>query len=92
MNKADLIRAAAAKDEELTQGKVEKSLNAILDVISDSLIKHDPVMLIGFGTFEVRHRSARTGRNPQTGETMEVAASYNAVFKPGSRLKERLNK
>ena len=91
MNKADLIRAAAAKDDSLTQGDVAKSLDAILASIEDSLCNGDPVMLIGFGTFEVRHRSARTGRNPQTGESIQIAASSNAAFKAGSKLKQRLN-
>ena len=91
MNKADLIRAAAAKDGSLTQGTVGKSLEALLETIAESLCQGDPVMLIGFGTFEIRHRSARTARNPQTGEPIEVAASSNAAFKAGSKLKGRIN-
>lgn len=91
MNKADLIRAAAAKDDSLTQGEVAKSLDAILESIAESLCNGDPVMLIGFGTFEVRHRAARTARNPQTGEPIQVAASSNAAFKAGSKLKQRIN-
>ena len=91
MNKADLIREAAAKDDALTQGTVATALDAILETIAESLTNGDPVMLIGFGTFEVRHRAARTARNPQTGEPIQVAASSNAAFKPGSKLKARVN-
>ncbi|MYD43767.1 MAG: HU family DNA-binding protein [Gammaproteobacteria bacterium] len=91
MNKADLIRAAAAKDDSLNQTTVGKSLEAILETVAETLANGDPVQLIGFGTFEVRHRAARTARNPATGETVQVAASSNAAFKAGSKLKARVN-
>lgn len=91
VNKSDLIREAAANDESLTQSDVQKSLEAILECIAASLEKGDPVQLIGFGTFEVRHRGPRTARNPRTGEQIQVAASSNAAFKAGAKLKARVN-
>ena len=66
-------------------------LDAVIEGISDALAKGDSVALAGFGTFDVRHRAARTGRNPQSGETMEIAASTSAGFKPASALKKKLN-
>lgn len=90
MNKAELTRAIALKSG-LTQDVAGKALNATLDAITESLERSEPVMLIGFGTFEVRQRAARTGRNPSTGEQIQIAASKNAAFKAGSGLKARLN-
>lgn len=90
MNKAELTRAIALKSG-LTQDVASKALNATLDAITESLERSEPVMLIGFGTFEVRQRAARTGRNPSTGEQIQIAASKNAAFKAGSGLKARLN-
>lgn len=90
MNKSDLIRAAAAKDSSLTQSGVAKSLEAILEAISDSLAQGDAVQLIGFGTFDLRHHAARKGRNPQTGEEIQIAASTTPGFKAGRKLKDRV--
>ena len=86
MNRVELIRDAANRSGQ-SQANVGAALNALLDSISDELVKGGSVQLIGFGTFEVRHRNARTGRNPQTGETIEVAASTVPAFKAGAKLK-----
>lgn len=67
------------------------ALNAILNVIKDALAKNDKVQLIGFGTFEIHQRTARTGRNPQTGEEIKIAAHKVPVFKAGKALKEAVN-
>ena len=90
MNKAELVRAIALKSG-LTQDVATKALNATIDAVSESLEKAEPVMLIGFGTFDVRQRSARTGRNPSTGAEIQIPASKNAGFKAGASLKARLN-
>ena len=66
----------------------EKALKAFTDVVSDELKKDGKVQLVGFGTFEVRHRAARKGRNPQTGDEIEIPASEVPAFKPGKALKE----
>ena len=91
MNKGDLINAIA-KDTGLTKKDSEKALNSVIDNISKALAKKDKVQLIGFGTFETRKRAARTGRNPQTGETIKIKASKSVGFKAGSALKEVVNK
>ncbi|SFQ89607.1 HU family DNA-binding protein, partial [Priestia endophytica] len=65
-----------------------KAVDALFKTISDTLSKEEKIQLIGFGTFEVRERAARTGRNPQTGEEMQIAASKVPAFKPGKELKE----
>lgn len=90
MNKSDLIRAAADKDSSLSQAAVAKSLDALTEVIADSLAQGDPVQVTGFGTFDVRHHAARKGRNPQTGETIQIAASTTPGFKAGKNLKDRV--
>ena len=91
MNKTELI-AAVAEEAEMTKKDAEKAVKAVIDVISDALVQGDKVQLIGFGTFEVRTRAARKGRNPQTGETIEIPASKNPVFKAGKALKDLVNK
>ena len=80
MNKADLIDAIA-KDTGLTKKDSEKALNSVIENISNALAKKDKVQLIGFGTFETRKRAARTGRNPQTGKELKIAASTVPAFK-----------
>ena len=87
MNKADLIAAIAAKT-----GETKKSADAFVDVITESLVKGDKVQLVGFGSFEVRKRAARKGRNPQTKEEIKIPASKAPVFKAGKALKETVNK
>lgn len=90
MNKRELVDAVAEKTG-LTKSGAEEALDAVVTAISGALEGGDKVAVPGFGTFEVRERAARTGRNPQTGETMEIAASRSAAFKPASALKQSLN-
>lgn len=90
MNKAELIDAVAKKTE-LSKKDAEKALKAFTDVIAEQLKKGDKVQLVGFGTFEVSERAAREGRNPQTGETMTIAASKSPKFKAGKALKDMMN-
>lgn len=91
MNKAELVKAMS-DETQLTQKDVEKVLNSFVNVVSNTLAKKDKVQLIGFGTFETRKRSARTGRNPQTGAEMKIPASTVPAFKAGKALKEKVNK
>jgi len=69
----------------------EKSVNAVFATIEEALAKGDKVQLVGFGTFEVRERAARTGRNPQTGEEIQIAASRVPAFRAGKALKDSVN-
>ncbi len=87
MNKTDLINAVAEKSE-LSKKEAGKAVDAVFDSIQTALANGDKVQLIGFGNFEVRERAARKGRNPQTGEEIEIAASKVPGFKPGKDLKE----
>ena len=91
MNKSELIAAIAAKTGE-TKKSAEASLNAFIDVVTESLVKGDKVQLVGFGSFEVRKRAARKGRNPQTKEEIKIPASKAPVFKAGKALKDLVNK
>ena len=90
MNKTELV-AAIAERTELTKKDAEKAVNAVFASVQKALVEDDKVQIIGFGTFEVRTRAARKGRNPQTGETIEIPASKNPVFKAGKALKEAVN-
>ena len=90
MNKTELI-AAIAEKAELSKKDSEKALKAFVDVVAEELKKDHKVQLVGFGTFEVSERSARTGRNPQTGEEMEIAACKAPKFKAGKALKDAIN-
>ena len=90
MNKAELIAAIAAKTGDTKKG-AEASVNAFVDVITDALAKGDKVQLVGFGSFEVRKRAARKGRNPQTKEEIKIPASKAPVFKAGKALKDLVN-
>ncbi|MCI8620674.1 MAG: HU family DNA-binding protein [Clostridia bacterium] len=90
MNKSDLIAAIAAKTGE-TKKSAEASLNAMTEAITEALVKGDKVQLVGFGSFEVRKRAARKGRNPQTKEEIKIPASKAPVFKAGKALKELVN-
>ncbi|MBE2978397.1 HU family DNA-binding protein [Priestia megaterium] len=87
MKKAELIDAVATKAE-LTKQDSKKAVDALFETISNTLAKKEKIQLIGFGTFEVRERAERTGRNPQTGEEMTIPASKVPAFKPGKELKE----
>jgi DNA-binding protein HU-beta len=90
MNKGDLI-SKIADSADLTKGQAESALNAVLDGITEALKSDDSVTLVGFGTFSVNKRPARTGRNPQTGATIQIAAKNQAKFKPGKKLTDALN-
>ena len=90
MNKAELI-AAVAENAELTKKDAERAVKAFIEVVTDELKKGEKVQLVGFGTFEVSERAAREGRNPQTGETMEIKASKTPKFKAGKALKDMMN-
>lgn len=87
VNKTDLVQEVAKKSE-LTQKDSAKAVDAVFSAISEALKNGDKVQLIGFGNFEVRERAARTGRNPQTGEEIEIAAGKVPAFKPGKQLKD----
>lgn len=90
MNKADLVQAVAAAAE-MSKADATRAIDAVLDSISDALKKDEQVTLIGFGTFSVRERAARTGRNPRTKETIEIKAAKVPAFKPGKALKDAVN-
>ncbi|WP_377520435.1 HU family DNA-binding protein [Priestia megaterium] len=87
MNKTELVDAVATKSE-LTKQDSKKAVDALFETISNTLAKEEKIQLVGFGTFEIRERSERTGRNPQTGEEMTIPASKAPAFKPGKELKE----
>lgn len=87
MNKTELA-AAVAKEAKLSKKDAEAAVNATIDAIKKALKKGDKVQLIGFGTFEVRKRAARTGRNPQTGKEIKIKASKVPAFKAGAALKD----
>ena len=91
MNKSELIAAIATKTGE-TKKDAEATLNAFVNVVSETLAKGDKVQLVGFGSFEVRKRAARKGRNPQTKEEIKIPASKAPVFKSGKALKDLVNK
>ena len=90
MNKTDLIDAIASAAD-LSKADAGRALDAVVDSITDSLKKGDPVSLVGFGTFQVKHRAAREGRNPQTGATIQIRASNVPSFKAGKALKDAVN-
>ncbi len=90
MNKSELIAALVEKTE-FSKKDAEKALNAFVDVISGSLAKNEKVQLIGFGTFDVKKRPARTARNPRTGAEIKIAASKAPAFKAGKALKDKVN-
>ena len=91
MNKSDLIAAIAAKTGS-TKKDAEANVNAFVDVVTGALGKGDKVQLVGFGSFEVRKRAARKGRNPQTKEEIKIPASKAPVFRAGKALKDLVNK
>ncbi|MDD7402244.1 MAG: HU family DNA-binding protein [Eubacteriales bacterium] len=90
MNKTELIAAVSEKTE-LTKKESEKAVNAVFDAIAENLEKGDKVVLVGFGTFEVRERAERMGRNPSTKEVIKIPASKAPAFRAGKNLKERIN-
>ena len=90
MNKSELVAAISAKTS-ASKKSAEESLNAIIEIISTELKKGEKVQLIGFGSFEIRKRAARKGRNPQTKEEIKIPASKAPVFKAGTALKNAVN-
>ena len=91
MNRTDLINAVSAKTGQ-TKKAADESISAVLDAITAELAGGGKVQLVGFGTFEVKSRGARTGRNPRTKETIQIAASNAPVFKAGKALKDAVSK
>ena len=89
MNKTDLVNAVVATG--LKKKEAEAAVTAVFCAIEGALAKGEKVQLIGFGTFEVKERAARTGRNPATGETIKIAASKYPAFSAGKALKDKLN-
>ncbi|MCL6477986.1 MAG: HU family DNA-binding protein [Peptococcaceae bacterium] len=90
MNKADLISKVAEKTD-FTKKDAEKAVSAILASIEEALAGGEKVQLVGFGTFEIRNRAARKGRNPQTGAEIKIAAAKVPVFKAGKALREAVS-
>jgi DNA-binding protein HU-beta len=90
MNKSDLVDAIAASSG-LSKADAGRALDATVKSITGALKKGKTVSLVGFGTFSVRKRAARTGRNPRTGETIKIKASKNPAFKAGKALKDAVN-
>ena len=90
MNKSELVDAIAAESK-LSKKDTEAFVKSFVDVVSKALKKGDDVALVGFGTFAVTKRAARTGHNPKTGETIKIAASKTPKFKPGKALKDLVN-
>ena len=86
MNKADLINAVAKVTSKKKEAKV--AVEAMLEAITKALKRREEVTLVGFGTFTVRKRAARTGRNPRTGEELQIPAKYVPAFRPGKALRE----
>jgi len=90
VNKTELIDQIA-EEADISKASAGRALDAALDAITASLKSADPVSLVGFGTFTVRERAARTGRNPQTGAPIQISAAKVPAFKPGKGLKDALN-
>ena len=90
MTKSELTDAIA-DEADISKASAARALDAALNAIQGSLQNGEPVALVGFGTFSVRERGARTGRNPRTGEEIEIAAAKLPAFKPGKALKDALN-
>jgi len=87
MNKAELIAQVAEKSD-LTKKDAERAVSALIETVEEALVRGDRVQLVGFGTFEIRERAARKGRNPQTGREINIAATRVPVFKAGKSLRE----
>lgn len=89
MNRAELVTSVAEKAE-ITKKDASAAIDAVFDTITDTLANNDKVQLVGFGTFEVRERSERTGKNPRTGEEMIIPATKVPAFKAGKALKDKV--
>ena len=90
MNKTDLIDAVA-ESADLSKADAARAVDAVISSVTKALKKGDNVTVVGFGTFQVRERAARTGRNPKTGDTINIAASKNPAFKAGKAMKDAVN-
>lgn len=90
MNKADFI-SSVADSAELSKADAGRAVDAMVETITKALKKGDTVTLVGFGTFAIRKRAARTGRNPRTGDAIKIKASKNPAFKAGKALKDAVN-
>ena len=90
MRKPELV-TAIADQADITKDQANQALNALIDTITNALKEEDTVSLVGFGTFLQRSRAARTGKNPQTGQPIQIAASNTVAFKPGKALKDAVN-
>ncbi len=90
MNKTELIDAVA-DEAEMSKAEAGRAVDAVISAVTKALKKGDTVTLVGFGTFQVRKRAARTGRNPKTGDTIKIKASKNPAFKAGKALKDAVN-
>jgi DNA-binding protein HU-beta len=90
VNKSELIEAIAASAD-IPKAAAARALDAMVETVTDSLKKGDSVSLVGFGTFQVKERAARTGRNPQTGQPIEISAAKVPSFKAGKALKDSVN-
>ena len=90
MNKADFI-ASVADNAELSKADAGRAVDAMVETITKALKKGDSVTRVGFGTFSIRKRAARTGRNPRTGQQIKIKASKNPAFKAGKALKDAVN-
>ncbi|GAA5169087.1 MULTISPECIES: HU family DNA-binding protein [Halomonadaceae] len=90
MNKSELIEAIAVSAD-IPKAAASRALDAMIDTVSDTLKKGDSVALVGFGTFTVKERAARTGRNPQTGQPINIEAAKVPSFKAGKALKDSVN-
>ncbi len=90
MNKSELV-AAMAESADISKAAAEKALTGFMDAVTDTLQKGEKISLIGFGTFSISARSARTGRNPQTGKEIKIAARNVAKFKAGKKLADAVN-
>ena len=91
MNKTELVAKVAEKTG-FTKKDAEKAVDAVFGSVEEAMVAGDKVQLVGFGTFEVKDREARTGRNPQTGAEIQIPASKNPTFKAGKGMKEAVNK
>ena len=90
MNKTELVSAMAEKTNQ-TKKSTEDTLNAFIEVVTETLKKGDKIQLVGFGTYEAKTRAERKGRNPQTGEEIKIPASKMPSFKAGKALKDEIN-
>ncbi len=90
MNKSELVQAVSSSVD-ISKADASKAIDAMLDAITKAIAEGDQVTLIGFGTFTVRERAARTGRNPRTGDPIDIKAAKVPTFKPGKALKDAVN-